>query len=352
MNLYLLIASTCLCVILTIIISFFYTLDIVYTHLYYIPIVLAGIWYPPYAIRLAFLLGIIHIAFSYRAFHRFPMASFLRFLVLIMVAYSTSRVAYHKEQLFVEHEKLEEEMRRAREIHRQLLPEELPKIEGLSLAVYYTPARITGGDLYDVMRVKNKLIFYLSDVSGHGLDSSMLSFFIKHTVKGYLSFSESTYLTPRKILRYLAQQFIEEDYPEEFFICIFLGILDLETWELTYSGLGFQDTPLISWGDGSTSEITTKSLFISSCFPIDAICFKEKTMKLTPGTTIFFNTDGLTEEGEPGALYSDRLPRVFYKNAHLPPHELAQVIVDDFKVFNNGSYQGNDDITFLILQIE
>lgn len=216
MNLCLLILSFLLCVLLTAAISFFYALDIVYTHLYYIPIVLAGIWFPKYAILLALLLGSIHIAFSYIALNKFPIASLLRLVILITIAYSASRVSFKKERLLLEHKELEGEMKRAREIHSHLLPKDLPQIEGLSLAAFYSPANILGGDLYDVIQVENKLVFYLSDVSGHGLDSSMLSFFIKHTVKQFLSFSTSSSIAPTKVLRYLALEFMKESYPEEF----------------------------------------------------------------------------------------------------------------------------------------
>lgn len=47
-----------------------------------------------------------------------------------------------------------------------------------------------------------------------------------------------------------------------------------------------------------------------------------------------------------------RLPKVFYHHAHLPPHLITQLVVEDFKEFNHGSLQGKDDITFLVMQIE
>ena len=72
---------------------------------------------------------------------------------------------------------------------------------------------------------------------------------------------------------------------------------------------------------------------------------------LTPGTTIFCNTDGLTEQDSNGSYYRDRLPEVFFQNAHLPAHLVAQAVVDDFRDFNNGSLQGKDDITLLVLKV-
>ncbi len=79
---------------------------------------------------------------------------------------------------------------------------------------------------------------------------------------------------------------------------------------------------------------------------------QQEWLTLTPGTTIFCNTDGLTEQGTPSAYYMDRLPHIFYENAHLPPSLIARNVCEDFRLFNNGSLQGKDDITFLVLQVD
>ncbi len=48
----------------------------------------------------------------------------------------------------------------------------------------------------------------------------------------------------------------------------------------------------------------------------------------------------------------DRFPDVFFQNAYLPAHLVAQAVIEDFRQFNNGSLQGKDDITFLVLKLE
>lgn len=247
---------------------------------------------------------------------------------------------------------LDDEINKARQVHERMLPKSLPLVEDISIVGYYGPAEKMGGDFYDVVHLGRQLVFFLSDVSGHGLDGSMLSLFVKHTIKGFLTFSSAAEITPEKILHYLARAFQEENYPEEYFICIFLAVLDLETMELTYAGAGFQDTPLVQMGNGRQRRLISKGLFISPVFSFDMFHFQEQRLILTPGTTIFFTTDGLTEQKAQGGYYMDRLPRVFYENAHRPPHLIHQVLLEDFRQFNSGSLQGNDDITFLVLQVQ
>lgn len=150
------------------------------------------------------------------------------------------RLAYsvlEREELY---RQLEEEIQEAKQIHEQILPTTQPVIEEMSFAIHYQPAEKLGGDCYTVIQVQQKLVFCLSDVSGYGVDSAMLSFFIKHTIKGFLFFSASHGITPTNTLPYLAEQFKQENYPEEYFICIFLGVLDLASMKMTYTRAGFQ----------------------------------------------------------------------------------------------------------------
>lgn len=263
-----------------------------------------------------------------------------------------ARLAQRTQELERLYQKQNQEMIKARTIHERMLPKSLPMLKNISINGYYQPTDLMGGDFYDVILVEDKLVLYLSDVSGHGLDGSMLSVFVKQTIKGFLSFSPAHAVTPWRILDYLTDQFSQENYPEEYFICIFLVVLDLESMEMTYSGAGFQDTPLVKQGNGEQVELTAKGLFISNVFSKDMMNFQEKQITLAPGSTILFNTDGLTEQGEPGAYYRERLSKVFYEHAYLPPDFISQVIVRDFYQFNNSSLQSNDDISFLVMQVE
>ena len=253
------------------------------------------------------------------------------------------------ERLYLE---LGEEMNKAREVHKRTLPREFPAVKGLSFAAHYQPAKKLGGDFYDVAHQGKKVVIYLSDVTGHGVDGAMLSVFVKHTIKGYLNFSPQENVEPERILRYLSAQFHSKNLSADYFISIFLAVLDLETMVLTYTAAGFQDTPLVSLGSGEQRKLISKGLFLSPAFSDDLLNLQENSLHLTPGTTIFFNTDGLTEQGMKGAYYGTRLPAVFYENSTFPPELIVRAVCEDFRKFNNGSLQGNDDITFLVVQAD
>ena len=253
------------------------------------------------------------------------------------------------EQLY---RQLDAELDKARQVHERSLPKTLPTVEGISFAAHYQPAQKMGGDLYDVIHKDNKLIFYLSDVSGHGLDGAILSVFVKHAIKSYISITQPHNITPAEILRHLAEQFGKEDYEEELYFCIFIAVLDLDTLELSYCGAGFQEKMLLWLSPGDRLALSARGMFITSYLSAEILTLKDQSIVLNPGTTMFLTTDGLTEQRAQGVHYGERLPDVFYANAQLPAHQAAQAIVEDFRHFNNGSLQGNDDITFLVMQID
>ncbi len=246
---------------------------------------------------------------------------------------------------------LDAEMDKARTIHERTLPQRLPRIKGISLASHYQPARKIGGDFYDVIRLDQKLVIYLSDVTGHGVDGAMLSMFVKHTVTSYLAFTPENKVSPKSIVRYLSRRVQDENLPEEYFISIFVGVLDLKTMRLRYTAAGFQDTPLVSLGDGTRTKLVSKGLFLSTGFAPRLLSLREHSLLLSPGTSILFNTDGLTEQNARGVYYGTRLPTVFYENSHFPPSVQKHIVCEDFRAFNKGSVQGDDDVTFLVLQV-
>ncbi|MFW6282099.1 MAG: PAS domain-containing protein, partial [bacterium] len=111
--------------------------------------------------------------------------------------------------------KLDREIAKAEIIHQTVLQKKLPLIEGFSLSAYYNPAVSLGGDFYKVIIKGNKAIIYLSDVTGHGLDSAFLSSFIKNTVDSYIAIHEEEFISPQKIAYFLQQRITGEVFPDD-----------------------------------------------------------------------------------------------------------------------------------------
>ncbi len=256
-----------------------------------------------------------------------------------------------KKKLEEAYSQLDEEINKAAQIHQRLLPAEIPQTETISIAAHHQSAERMGGDTYNVIKSGHQLIIYVADVMGHGLDGAVISFFIKESIDSYVVLNPDK-LSPQKILGHLSSQYYRGNYSEEQYICIFLGVIDLETNALQYSSAGFQTRPLVRMGNGEKVRLNTKGSFIGSIIPLEMLNFAEQTLALTPGTTVIISTDGLPEQ-EIGDdhWFMDYYEDIFYKNSHLPPGEIVQAMNKGFCLHHNNNLTGDDDITYLVLRV-
>lgn len=81
-----LLVLTSLCLFLTFYINIYQGKEIVYTHIYYIPIVLAGIWFYRKAFYIAFLLGLVHLGANYWLVKAMTLSPVLRVICFITMA--------------------------------------------------------------------------------------------------------------------------------------------------------------------------------------------------------------------------------------------------------------------------
>ena len=68
-----------------------------------------------------------------------------------------------------------EEMNRAVEVQRALVPDTLPATPGWTFGTFNSPARQIGGDFYDVRVHRPSIVLSLGDVMGKGMDAGMLA---------------------------------------------------------------------------------------------------------------------------------------------------------------------------------
>lgn len=252
--------------------------------------------------------------------------------------------------------KLDQEINKASKIHKRTLRCKDPETTKYGFNRYYLPTEDLGGDFYDLITKNNKLITYVSDVTGHGLEAAMMSSFIKSTINSYIESVSIEKIKPANITKFLAEQFLKEDYPDDYFICITLIVLDIENYEMEYIDLGIQD-PILLYREESSQEsslhkLVNKGLPISPAFSFEMLDFNTNKIKLQKGDTLIFNTDGITEEKVNKKYFKDIYEKVFFKNAAYPAAIISKKIREEFFKFNEGKVHGSDDITYLIIKNE
>mgnify|MGYP006296042549 CR=1 FL=1 len=248
--------------------------------------------------------------------------------------------------------KLDRQIKKADEIHKRTLNYNDLKIKNYDFESYYLPAENLGGDFYDIIKKDNKVILYVSDVTGHGLEAAVMSSFIKSTINSYVEAVNIDKIDPANIGRFLAEQFLKENYPDDYFICTIIMVLDINTDELKYLNLGIQD-PILLYRNNRSQKIKkliNKGLPISSAFSIDILDFETDKLYLEEGDTIIFNTDGITEERVNGEYFINKYEKSFLNKANFPPAVISKSIKKEFSKFTNNISDIKDDITYIIFQ--
>ena len=68
-----------------------------------------------------------------------------------------------------------QEYEEAREIQQGLMPKEIPQVSGLEISGSWRPARVVGGDYFDVFALgESRLGLCIADVSGKGMPAALL----------------------------------------------------------------------------------------------------------------------------------------------------------------------------------
>ncbi len=247
-------------------------------------------------------------------------------------------------------DRLEKNIERGRKLHSQFLPKKLPHRKEIITGARYQAADRLGGDFYDFIELEDKMVFYVSDVSGHDLSSSLLNIFLKETVNSYLLHQREAdeYLRPPHMLEYINNRFSEEDFSADYFICLTIGTIDLKSFEVTLSNGGMSVHPFIVHEDGEISVFSCQGLPVTVFEKGD---YTSCTQRLQPGDTLHFHTDGLTEqENMIGERFSEKeLQRTARDAAGEDVEPTLDAIYDKFNAFR-GEKEVQDDLTSLVLR--
>jgi len=243
-------------------------------------------------------------------------------------------------------EKIESELRIAREIQMSMIPKTFPPFPSrkeIDQFAVLIPAREVGGDLYDYYINENKLYFIIGDVSGKGIPSSLLM-----AVTRSLFRSISQYLTDAAAIMSGLNSMLAQNNDSNMFVTLFLGILDLETGNMSYCNAG-HNPPLI------TTD-TTRFFPVIPNLPLgimDGFEFKKQEMQLSDNTRFLLYTDGITEaENVQQQLYGDeRLLQFVAGTTFESPQALIEALLKDVQLHVDGAEQ-SDDLTMLALQFK
>ena len=261
-------------------------------------------------------------------------------------AHNELKTAYDQlEETTTAKERMESELRIARDIQMSMVPSAFPEIDGLDMFASMTPAKEVGGDLYNFLRKGDKLYFCIGDVSGKGVPASLFMTLATH---GFLSLA-STARTPAEIAtRMNAELSINNEMG--MFVTMFICMYDLKQGRLEYCNAG-HNPPIIGNAEGQYTFLDVKEANAPIGLWPDLEYVGEE-MDLPSDSMMLLYTDGLNEaENRQQEQYGeDRIIQLMTSRASHSMRDMVEALKADTDHFRDGAEQ-NDDLTMLAFRV-
>jgi len=237
----------------------------------------------------------------------------------------------------------EQELERAREIQRDLLPKTLPQLPGVQLAGAWQPAKVVGGDYFDVVRLDSKRLgICIGDVAGKGITAALLMANLQASFRAL-----ATADAPPSVVCAKLNAFLCSNLAPGKFITLFYGVLDAERRTLTYESAGHCPALLLKKpghvealrGEGAVLGVLPDWIYRDSVAP------------LTAGDRLLLYTDGVTEaENKAGEEFGEER---LVQAAHLADESAENTqrkIMEEVSLFCGANFA--DDATLVVVTLE
>ena len=249
-------------------------------------------------------------------------------------------------------ERIESDLRIARNIQMGMVPSRFPDRPDLDLYASMTPAKEVGGDLYGYLLMPadkpedeaDKLYFALGDVSGKGVPASL---FMAQATRLFRTLAAQG-MKPAEIATRINDALSGEDNETSMFVTMFLGLVDLHTGHLDFCNAGHNPPVLI--GEGSADFID----MVPNC-PIGlwpGFEFEGEEIENIMDRPLFIYTDGLNEaENRQQEQFTDE--RLLEILAHTPfenSQQTIEMLRAEVEKHRDGA-EPNDDLTMLCVKV-
>lgn len=149
-------------------------------------------------------------------------------------------------------DRLKLDLQAGRAVQRRLLPRKPLELAGYLIRFEMEPSTYLSGDLVDYFQLdKDKLAFYIADVSGHGASSALITLLIKTQIDRYRdeldNQTSDLLLHPEQVLKLVNSELLKTQTGKH--ATMFYGVIDLSTQILRYGMAAHFPTPMVCYTD-------------------------------------------------------------------------------------------------------
>ncbi|MEE8331205.1 MAG: SpoIIE family protein phosphatase [Acidimicrobiia bacterium] len=241
-----------------------------------------------------------------------------------------------------ERQRLQQELQLAESIQRDLLPKDLPQLEGWELAAHYQPAREVSGDLYDFIELPDgRWAVVVADVSGKGVPAAMVMATCRSMLRGVATASGTR--EPGRVLERV-NDLLVPDTPESMFVTCLYAVVDPVSGVLSYANAG-HNLPLI-WSD-EIREVKATGMPLGL---MPGMKYEEVEVVIQPGESLLLYSDGLTEAHDlAGQMFGKPRLMTWIRDRRVTQGLLGDLMAElaEFTAPANGL---EDDVTLVALR--
>ena len=257
----------------------------------------------------------------------------------LKLVHSKLQDAYDKlEETTAAKERIESELRIAREIQKRMLPHVFPRRRDVDLYAMMTPAKEVGGDLYSYALIDDLLYFCVGDVSGKGVPAAL---YMAEVTRMFRTLVDGR-LMPNAIANRLNHA-LAEDNDQGMFVTMFIGLLDLKSGRMEFCNAG-HNPPLLN-GEYMKMEANA---------PIGLwpeLKFEGEEVGDMHGKTLFIYTDGINEaENCNKEQFGDARLKALLQNDLGNARETSETIHRAVEEFVGGA-EPSDDLTKMCIKM-
>ena len=243
-------------------------------------------------------------------------------------------------------ERIENELKIARDIQMSMVPQTFPQHEGLDMYASMTPAREVGGDLYGYVVHGSRLYFAVGDVSGKGVPASL---FMAQATRLFMTLAKQG-MMPAEICTRMNDALSGDDNQNGMFVTFFLGLVDLQTGHLDFCNAG-HNPPVIGGGGSHGDFLQMEANAPIGLWP--GLEYEGEEIDSIKDRLLFIYTDGLNEaENRQQEQFGDDHLLDILSNTRFGS---AQQVIDTLKAEVEQHRDGaepNDDLTMMCIRVD
>lgn len=272
----------------------------------------------------------------------------LRYTLNIVATVLTSKL--RERYLTQSRQNLIQDIDRAKELQRSILPEHEFKFHFYNIFGVTIPAENVAGDFYDYVKIgedEERVGIVVGDAASKGLAASAEAMYIAGAIRMACTFQIK--ISP---MMYRTNQLVNKIFKDDKFISLFYGELSKDKNGLFLYANAGQNPPIFFQKE--SGKITLLNPTGPLFGPAPNSKYETDSINFNNGDLLIIYSDGIVDSANDNYDFyeEERLEKVIIKSSNMKPKEIAMAILDDVMKFSTADSKYQDDKTIVVIKRE